>query len=483
MSNSEGLFASSKKQRENLSSQEIYLLANPDAELSYQRRMHVARVMAWTAAAVLVVESPTAIVDTYTNSTEIVNSFKQDGPYEAPDTGLLISDETFEPIAAEPAPDALHLSDTFDGLFETRGYNLVVDTTLLIENLKDQEAVIISIDQQRAGDDRPITSGFMMLGALADTEYTYEELFQANTTIIPQSFSHIGDTTLLDFASYNTNEEFIGATIDGLSLDIAGPATLTYTTAVIEGDKVIPVTEKLSEITFSPNEECDDGTRYVSETLLTRSEHQTVCDMFDAYKALIGDDYAVFLDSVYQDGHTDDRVLHSNQTVKLTYPYIGGEKVTDEDFNRVALHEAMHVAFHTALDTDKWFALKADFAFRSLKNATDYKMPAYDKVNNMGVSITEVEKVWATLTESTYIEQGSSHGHPWDNSTEMLSSTAAVLASYPDAFIENYATLTFPQQFAVRNAALLTKELIERYEDSVVTIIPEWDRIAETLQF
>lgn len=469
-------FKTPRSEQIDLNAQEVFLGVNPNKELKRRERE---RIIGAITTAILFLTSYVGSQSLLRSSDELFNFFKADGAYDSPPTSAPMLDRV-EIIPAEPSEDALLIGDTFDGLLGSSGYNLTYDPLKIQEHLEENQAVIITLDQMRPRDDDPIRSGSLIVSSQEDMLLQDNDAYKEIDLKIPDPFARIGDGRLTDFKPVSIEDAVWPVTVDGLALEAQQPATVSITVVESNGSELNVVSNESTTVSMRPNTACANGDKFTSEVTLKPSQHDVVCGMFQEYGALIDDKYALYLNAASHRGEAGDSANFSPPSINITYPYIGGQEVTAEDVKRTFLHEAIHVA-HGEARFDLLLVGKIKLAYKFISANTDYKMPPHSEINTFKSSPAEIEPIWAIITESQYIEEPSKHGHPWDNDSEMLASTTAVLANYPDEFIEKYENLKPLQQAAIRNAVSVSVQLIEKYTADVAAIIPEWETIKTAL--
>jgi len=419
--------------------------------------------------------------DLYEN--QIAPFIKQHGPYTL---GSLAWDteDMREQIDAAPI-QALTLSDTLDGLLTTSGYTVYVDVQKVSQQLQENE-LIIATQTESLSTGEEVVTGQIFFGLPTDTasedayQFATDALFNSDIFLPAMSDANgVGSAQYLDqvlpnnYSPLNASGVIVHNNSDPL-------ITLTTYTITPEG-ALVEIASQTATAEFNQNLACDESdVEIISEVMPSDDQYGIICAMFDEYGALLSPNYDVYLDVAESPYVTKDSVSYLSDSVLLTYPYIGESEVSKEDFTRTALHEILHAAYNDQL-ADKAFMEASFAAYESVYMATDYKMPTLDEQMQQIESVGEIEKVWGIITESSYIGEGSRDGHPWDNDTEMLSSTGAVIAFYPDEFVEKFHQLSDKQQDAIRETVRVLQTLIEKYDVSVDSIIPSFSSVAEQI--
>lgn len=392
-------------------------------------------------------------------------------------------------IPAKKTP-GIELSDTFDERFTTNGYGIIVDQQRISKELRPNEiASIVQYDEH------------------IDTDPEYYDVSENRIVILSEDFndsaSHPGFLVTADQVKqwqkiYNNRSinllgiDSSGSTEGGIlpnGKQILGSgitpsttrSTLEYNVTRFNPDGTISTTSKSAAVTFSNNVLCDasSSNKVSTEVELTPSQHDVVCNMLKEYSTFL-ENYQIILDSTVNSVWNTDQQSKGSRSIILTYPYSAGEEVSPDMFKQIALHEILHAAYEAIKKDDTDFRTFSD-AFRNMKLIMDYKMPDIKTQMISSLTVRDVEAAWGALTESTYIDPKSLNGHPWDNPTEMLSSTAAVLAFYPTQFEKRFDTLSSNQQAATYTAVDALKQLFEHYNVEPDRIIPGYSSLQERL--
>lgn len=433
-----------------------------------------------------------ATLNTVAGSEMSVDAGKPEGPYTAfPSEYQWDSVPEKSPVIPAEARAGISIGDEFAGEIGVRGYNLVVKTKKIADALDMREIAVITqtetYDRWGTSEDRTYTSRYRVLSSkLGPKEQNLPSFLTDNQEDIWRGYASLVPLWGMSSARYTKNGKLpagqhdVGAGVDAHST--ARHVRLQVIQFEPDGSVVTEV-DQTTPISFVDNAACADRPtlQVNTEIELTNQQHATVCKMLEDYGSLLSDGYRITLDpteSSYQDADSQSQYSRS---IQLTYPYSMSHEVPEQDFRRTALHEILHAAYTTA-DQDSRPVVDAGRAYRRLRAAMDYKMPS-DKVRDMSdLSVGRAEDVWGVVTESTYIGPESRHGHPWDNPTEMISSTAAVMTFYPDGFVAKFDALSLMKQAAVYDATRVATKMIEHYGVRVDAIIPRYFELNEYMQ-
>ena len=413
---------------------------------------------------------------------EIRNDIKPAGPYSLSET------EPGHKEPQEPVPaygsDAIRLSDDLDGLLGTSGYAIFIDRERLSADYRPDDVIIVQ-QEDKTIDGEKHTSGTIYT---ADGVYTQDEKMELLTAAgipLPNFESAVGtaggENSLAEQAvSYSYAQINSGGTV----LHNDEPSIVTVDRYHVEADgSVTPVSHNSVEAEIVNNAECDfSDQEYSTEVVLMYDQRDVICQALEEYAEILPDDYSVRLDAVDSKASKNDAAFHGSKTIQLTYPYVGRTEVESDDLRRTTLHEIFHAAYEYQVRAEPLLKVKLDIIHTGVLNSSDYRIPSSEELTGgLTPTLQKAEKVIGIITESEYIGPDSNSGHPWDNATEMLSSTAVVLAFYPHEFIENYEQLNDTQKHAIRDDVSATFELIERFDAPVESIIPQYDLIVEKL--
>jgi len=440
----------------------------------------ITRILATTALGIHLlnfVTSPASLeaIDT------IRNDAKPIGPYS-------LNEEPRYSMPMEPVPgfgaDALQLSDDMDGLLSTSGYAVFVDVQRMTDQLKPDEVLVVT-QEDATVDGTAFVSGKVFKGVGAHRYDSVGSIMTAAGIDLPPFESAVGTAGGEHSIEYNGANYMLSQINSGGSVLLADkPSTVVVDTYQIEADaSVTPLSHRTATAEIVPNVECDDLPETIStEVYLTSRQHDIICQALEEYSQLLPNDYAIRLDAVDSSNSKNDSANLMNRNMQLTYPYIGKNEVEVQDLRRTALHEIFHAAYYDQIKTDRIFRLKLDAMYMAMRDSTDFRIPSDEELSKgLTPTLQKAEKVIGIITESEYIGPNSNSGHPWDNATEMLSSTAAVLAFYPEEFIEKYNQLNDVQKRVIRDNASAVLEIIDRYDVDAASIIPKEDLIREEL--
>jgi len=411
----------------------------------------------------------------------IRNDLKPVGPYS-------VGGEPWYSMPMETIPaygsDALQLSDNLDGLLSTSGYAVFIDTEKLLNELQPGEALIAKQEDVANNGDKVVSGSLFVASETPYYDGVMNDLIAAGVEV-PEFTSAAGtaggehslqqDPVDLGIVQINSG---------GTMLHAAEPSRIVVERYHVESDgTVTPISHDAVTAEFIDNTNCADMPEEVStEAILTLPQYDVICQLLQQYSELIPDDYAIRLDAIDSTNSKNDSAHGFSRTIQLTYPYIGKTQVETDDLRRTALHEIFHTAYLDQIIKDPLYLMKMDEVYLAVRNSTDYRIPSDEELSKgLTPSLQDAEKVIGIITESNYIGPDSNSGHPWDNATEMLSSTVTVLANYPHEFIENYEQLNGTQKQAIRGDVRAVFDLIERYDADVSSIIPREDLLREAL--
>ena len=441
----------------------------------------------YEASRVLAFLALTANLTIFTASTgpELVNEIRNDikpvGPYS-------LNDNLRFNVSNEPVPaygsDAMRLSDDLDGLLGTSGYAVFIDAQQVLDELKTNEVLVVK-QKDMTTDEDPTVSGSVYVAGDTDS---YEEALKtvAKAGIAIPAFNSAngsagGKGSLEEEA---VGDYFVQINGGGTILHNNTPSQITVDKYRIEPDETVTaISHQKVYAEVSPNIKCVDVPEAISaEVVLTYDQYNIICQALKQYSQLLPNNYSVRLDAVDSKASMNDSLSYNSKTVQLTYPYVGKTEVETDEIRLTTLHEIFHGAYLEQIVNDPIFRLKLDTVYTAILNSTDFQIPSNDELRQgLTPTIPKVERVIGIITESEYMGPDSAVGHPWDNATEMLSSTVTVLAFYPDDFIKKYRHLNETQKHAIRDDVLAVVDLIKRYDVPVASIIPRYDLIAEEL--
>lgn len=262
---------------------------------------------------------------------------------------------------------------------------------------------------------------------------------------------------------------------------------------IIEKDRVtkagqlIPLEKQTIPIDFQDNVHCAGvAEKVVSEVKLSPAYRQRACRYLLKVTGLIPNNFTIFFDKVSSELYQDDMEDAQNNDIVYSLPFTKDLYGHSPEYGTF-LHEALHATYRSLPPSNKVRRLIAQ-KYVDVKEAMTYRMPNWGE-EYMGYPVDRNEPVWAAITEATY-ERSTLHykfsdaGHPWDEPTEMTSSTAAVLATYPREFIGRYHALRHDyQKEAVKGAVEATFSLISLAlgPDNISEAIPEYELIRRRL--
>jgi len=409
---------------------------------------------------------------------EMNNETKPYGPYS-------FEHEPGPVEQAEAVPaygsDALILSDDFDGLLATSGYGVYVDFAKMSEDLALNEYALVTQEVVSSDGEHQVSGSIyanMNNEANIDEDNQNISAFVVNDAGIkvPLYEFYSRDVAGHDnsIQENGLSNSYVPINGGGVVLHSNEPSKITIDTYEInENEPPFLVSEKTAEVEIVENVDCGDLAEAVTtEVIMMPDERDTICEALREYSALLPDDYKVRLDTVNVSSLTHDSVDLQSRTVQLTYPFIKRELVDENDLRATVLHEIMHAAYRDQITKNILYLNHLNHVYQGVRNESEFQIPTLeDQRNGIGPLVGEVEDIWGIITESTYVQNTSANGHAWDSATEMISSTAAVMANYPVDFVERYKKLDAGQQEAIKEAAFATFDLIERYDvpaDSVV---------------
>lgn len=425
------------------------------------------------------------VLMTTPTSEQSLDAGKTEGPYASYPYEFDYSDLKRHTIPAEEAP-GIYVSNDFGGLLSTRGYNVVVDTGRISKSLQPNEiAVIRQVDKHvsssNPNDDYTSENSISVISDRFNGEYPSLPNFLVGAEQVDawqqRYYSRVIDSSGLSSAANTESDPLKKGEQDlgyGITRDTSRSTVSLQITRFDSNGSITTIEEQQGKITLSNNVPCEKIANSISistEVKLTASQHDTVCAMLNEYSTLFTN-YDIILDSTANDFEDTDMESKDSHSVILTYPYSDGKEVKPDMFRQIALHEILHAAYEL-LDINSSEFVASSHAYRHMQLVMNYKMPTDTIQQQSELSVRDVEPVWAALTESTYISSESRNGHPWDNPTEMLSSTAAVLTYYSEQFEKRFAMLTPVQQHAVYGVVGALRKLIEHYTN-VDRIIPEY---------
>jgi hypothetical protein len=387
-------------------------------------------------------------------------------------------------IPARPAK-ALRLSSTLGGVISTTGYSIMADRYAIEPYLNSRRFAVIQQTDIEAGGDKKdrVTQNYALTSwrKPLTEDLTTKQLKGFRKLVDAQEANGgaIGNATKYSKANIPPNLVQIG---DGLVSHADGPTNISFTVYDFTKDgRIVPILRKTATATEVDNVSCPESPVTVSsEVELTRDQKSVVCNGLRTYQKLVASGTHLTLDAAPHDNDTADSSAISARSILLTYPYIGTHPVPEQTFDRIMLHEFLHNAY-------TWVAPKSvveevDAAYSTVRQSMRYAFPSEAVQYMSGESVGQVEPVWNVLTESTYIGKTSWDGHPWDNATEMSSSTASTLATFPDQFCRHFKSLSLQEKQAVYQVVLATGSLVRSTGVAPSEVIPQYDAIVTQLE-
>lgn len=379
----------------------------------------------------------------------------------------------FRERGIKASTDTLETSKQVDRFIDIDGFKVRVDTEKVRENLGPRDVVLVTLRDRSpvnvANTGYPDDSENNI--AITGGNYTYLE--KAAEIGRQQELVQKIEAALPSHDRFNEDEPVLPDTVSfSRELDDIPPegVSIRFDTYRFKDDGSIQRLGRLAgSLQHSPNVKCkykDVAEDIVSEVQLKKRQKQAVCDMLKKYGRFVPDDYRIILDSVPHQSQAEDHHTLQTRVIQLTYPYSGDQTINSKTgLMPTALHETLHAT---------WRNLPADERIVRDSYAVYSRIKAYDPGRK--------SPVWTTLKEGTYMPQRPRAGHPWDNPTEMISSTARVMAYFPDELLESYAQLTPKEQELVRDAARVSQEVVASEYPDVSQIILDSKRINKALK-
>lgn len=418
------------------------------------------------------------------NSSPAIDAHKPEGPYSTAADWFDYEEGRDELIPAEPI-DALTFSDDFNQVLSSRGYTVYINEPAVTSILQpDQIAVFEQIEA--ANDEHPVEQRTVVRPKVPSNEdwvpmnypaYNDEVSLYDESNIF--GLSHSGD---FEHDTAANGWVPLGNGLSAHTTTPQHPANITFSIyGPDENNEMALVSQLSTEARLNPNVSCEQTEiPVVSEVALSPSQLGRLCQALQQYDALVPSDYHTLLNSVTEPIEKDDSVLWETDSIVLTFPFVGNEEIPADEFRRTILHEFLHATYDSVEIGSSEFH-QFNRAYEDIVKVMNYRRPTDAQQNLSDVQVPDVEPAWATITESSYQHEESLVGHPWDNPTEMLSSTAAVLAFYPQQFIERFHALTPSEQAAIRKAVEAVKTLTDTTGTPVTQFIPEYDRVQSAI--
>ena len=364
------------------------------------------------------------------------------------------------------------------------GFNIEVDEELIAKTLKPNEAVQVALIDPSKSYDRLVLNNVIVYGN--DNGYLFVD------RKLQQQPHYIGEPVLGEvYPSEKQTEEGINylpgglRSLPGQELEISKyrfktkyNPTLGTRLAVDNSSYLLYKTTW--PIYFQQNISCQNvGEKVISEVKLPRAYRQRVCAYLMRLSRVIPNQHSIFLDRIAKTYDSEDHIEPYDKEMTLSIPYTKDVAGHSEAYG-IALHESMHAAyFNFKVDHPVIEDLRK--AYQKMERSMNYRMPTYEEQYD-GYDIANNEPSWAAITESTYEasvlgEEDSGAGHPWDEPTEMASSTSTVLAIYPHEFLENYQQLSASQRKAVKSVVKATLKFVVTAtgsQEKLVKLIPEY---------
>lgn len=396
------------------------------------------------------------------------------------------NDELERPlIPAEPVQN-IELSNDFDGILAAQGFTVYVDEERMEDSLEPNQAVLIEQEESTN-----TTYGLYEFGArrIVDT-FEDSSIMHDLADILPETPNYssyaIGDAGFYDNDQLPESFAPLGG---GLDPHATGPAEITLTYYSLNEDGMFDVTDvEHATATITPNITCTANinaapVQIASEIVPTSEQKAAMCNAAQLYQDIIPDGFDFRFDTTLSETGMDsasDRDPENNSSggnILLTYPYQNAdEPVSPKMVEQIALHEILHTRYFEA---DEALKQQIDDAYAAMVNAMGQSFDSYQEKVWDG-TWRGAEPIWDCITESTYLEPGSSAGHPWDNATEMASSLTSVLNYNSAEFLEKFSELDQNSQTAVLNAAYAAETLINSSTGDVESVIPNFYETLET---
>lgn len=224
-----------------------------------------------------------------------------------------------------------------------------------------------------------------------------------------------------------------------------------------------------------------------TEAKLSQQDQKTLCNSLANFEPYLHHAEAlhVFMDHTAHDVDLADEFRLSTGRLRLSTPFprnVGGYPTA----STIVTHEATH-AVHQELSDDNQQKLAT--AYRHVLEQTHYQLPPQTEFIDATYDLAKKEQIWATITESTYINEllcaeASLSGHPFDKSNEMFASTAAILHTFPDKFIQHYRRLLPGQQAAISHVVRATLNAFNAQNNdgaALQRLFPKIEQVKEAL--
>lgn len=404
------------------------------------------------------------------------------------DTGLNPNIYDTEGIGTEINDVVEGENSFFGGKVKIDGFNVVIKQDEIIKSLKKGEYAQVSLLNYDENEDLPTykTSVFYRVGNSFDRDPMVNPY---QKTLEPGSVSGNGDN------SFQAEEDVY---LDrGLHSDFSHPQRIRYTVFRLDGastsleDEEIPDESIVSEdevtVKLAKNVDCENNPYIsysgpvVSEVILPNLDRIRLCAyLMDVRSILQMSGFSVVLDKIDSDYMSQDHEDVVQREITLSYPFYRSN-IKGVDITRgLVYHESLH-ALYEMYEEDDPVIKDLSESYKAVVRNMKYRMPTYQE-SYKGYPITDYEKIWAVITESTYEEdylgfKESYDGHPWDNPSEMASSIVAVLNGYPRYFVDRFNGLKTNEQHAIRQAVIATVRLINTKPALLDNIIPAHDWI------
>lgn len=419
---------------------------------------------------------------------EVPLSPKPSGPYVGPGPRMLGEQgpHVHKELYVDKQAQAIVLADDLGGLLMTEGFTLGYKKAAIASELQGNEVAILSQSATRE-DGEKITDRTIAWGASFDHGLLSNNTEARRELIRPALAQDLAEN--IGEYALSPKWEKRGYDVFGFGVDNSLPDTteIDVSTYLFHADgSFTRTTQKRTTATVINNVSCesDSSQNVTSEVILTPSQRRLACTAIGKYDKFLSDDARILLDSI---GHTEFRqnaydIVSEN--IILTFPYQVKREIFDEAFMQLTLHESLHDAYYQ-LDPKSLLVPEISQAYQGIVREMKYRLPTNGEQMGSKVSVGDVEPVWRVITESTYRNEkinGRGTGHPWDAATEMVSSTATVLAFYPNEFLEQFALLSKGEQKAIRKAVEVTAKAIETFDYDVTDIIPEYPMILDRIE-
>ena len=356
-----------------------------------------------------------------------------------------------------------------NGSVKIQGFNVAINYQNIADQLPNDQAVRVSLETSSSSKDArtKVVQNFMDF----DADPSLKKAMGKD--VVPEDSMGLG-------RMFATGSEING----GINYLIGGLRSVQRQTLEIDRYEVDSTghLQLLSQIKdpihFMPNEHCDDVPQsIISEVRLTGQNYERLCNYIGRVAGLIPDSFNLFVNNVTNQDSFNESALYAEREVTLNTPFMKDRKGHSPAYG-TTLHEADHIAYVTLLE--RYVKGLRRGGSQPVGDLSDRILSAYALVwRSVNKGETEKTSTWSALTESTYESQLFSYkdslaGHPWDNESEMLASTAAVLATYPAQFLARYRRLNKNQRYAVRNAVQVTLEMLSSVDtkDPLSMLIP-----------